>query len=263
MMSLTWSMKSSLVRPNRSTEAWQAYRPAPVSAIISRNSGIGGMSSWPILRAMYWVITDDTPGRPPAQVARCRPGLPTVASLMCSWRALWMASRPKKVKKRFASMPSSEPLDTMMETFSILPFSVTASLLMSHRPSGSDAAAGLGDAGDLRGELGRSLGEELVQLLDAYSRGLAQRAHAGPGALFRVLVPHELHHPPVLLGQRADAALLGDLRRHLLAPLPRVGEETFVADGDLGARVDLDRHVNLLTSRRRAVRPAESSRPLC
>ena len=40
-------------------------------------------------------------------VGRWRPGLPTVAILMCSWRALWMASRPKKVKKRLASMPSA------------------------------------------------------------------------------------------------------------------------------------------------------------
>ena len=40
-------------------------------------------------------------------VGRWRPGLPTVASLMCSWRALWMASRPKNVKNRLASMPSA------------------------------------------------------------------------------------------------------------------------------------------------------------
>ena len=40
-------------------------------------------------------------------VARWRPGLPTVASLMWSWRAWWMASRPKNVKNRLASMPSA------------------------------------------------------------------------------------------------------------------------------------------------------------
>ena len=38
-------MKSSLVKPNMSTDALQAYRPAPVSLIISMNSWMGGMSS--------------------------------------------------------------------------------------------------------------------------------------------------------------------------------------------------------------------------
>src|SRR5689334_4005802 len=112
----------------------------------------------------------------------------------------------------------------MMETFSIVPLAVP-SPGMTHRPFrgqmqppfGSDAAARLGYAGDLRGELGRSLGEELVQLLDAHPGGLAQRAHARPGALVRVLVPHELNDPPVLWRQRFDAGFAGDLRRHLLA----------------------------------------------
>ena len=65
------------------------------------------MSSESILRAMWWIMTEETPGTPLAQVARCRPGLPTVASLMCSCRALWTALRPKKVKNRFASIPSA------------------------------------------------------------------------------------------------------------------------------------------------------------
>src|SRR6516164_9830329 len=110
-----------------------------------------------------------------------------------------------------------------METFSILPFAVTTSLVMTHRPSGldaaagrSDAAAGFRNAGDFRGELGRPLREELVQLLDAHPGGLAQRAHAGAGALLRVLVPHERDDLPVLRRQRADAAFPGDLWRHFL-----------------------------------------------
>ena len=37
----------------------------------------------------------------------CMPGLPTVATLMCSMRLAWMASSPKNVKKRLASMPSA------------------------------------------------------------------------------------------------------------------------------------------------------------
>ena len=52
-------------------------------------------------------MTDDTPGSPPGHRGQVRPGLPTVATLMCSWRALWMASSPKKVKNRFASIPSA------------------------------------------------------------------------------------------------------------------------------------------------------------
>src|ERR1019366_8211311 len=63
------------------------------------------------------------PGRAPARVARCRPGLPTVAILMCSWR--------------------------------------------------------FGNPGDPRGSLGRSLGEQLAQLLDADAGGLAEDAIGG------------------------------------------------------------------------------------
>ena len=36
----------------------------------------------------------------------CMPGLPTVATLILPIRFLMMASRPKNVKKRLASMPS-------------------------------------------------------------------------------------------------------------------------------------------------------------
>jgi len=49
-------------------------------------------------------MTLETPGRPPASVAKCRPGLPTAATLMCSHRFLWIASRPKNVKNRLASL---------------------------------------------------------------------------------------------------------------------------------------------------------------
>ena len=56
-------------------------------------------------------------------------------------------------------------------------------------PAGSDAAAGLGDAADLGRELGRALGEQLVQLLDGHSRGLAQGADGRRVAGLQVLVP--------------------------------------------------------------------------
>src|ERR1051326_2231787 len=98
---------------------------------------------------------------------------------MCSWRALWTASRPKKVKNRFASIPSaraplamirpgytpsSDPWEMTTE-----PFSIVADMPALLSAYGSDAAAGLGNAGDFRGELGRALGEELVQLLDGHA----------------------------------------------------------------------------------------------
>src|SRR6516164_2238409 len=149
----------------------------------------------------------------------------------------------------------------MMETFSILPFDVMASLVMTHRPSGSDAAARLGNAGDLRGELGRPLREELVQLLDAHPGGLAQRAHAGAGALLRVLVPHERDDLPVLWCQRVAAAFPGDLWRHFLMPLLWIGEEAIVVDGDCGARIDLGRHLNLPVIRRVVIRKTRSWHP--
>jgi len=70
------------------------------------NSGIGGISSFSISAANLCVTTADTPGKPPAQVARWRPGFPTVATLTWSCLALLIASSPKKVKNRFASIPS-------------------------------------------------------------------------------------------------------------------------------------------------------------
>src|SRR5512146_1538789 len=125
-----------------------------------------------------------------------------------------------------------------METFSIL----AAMVVPSFPRAGSDAAAGLGNAGDLRGELGRALGEELVELLDGHAGGLAERPDGGPGALFLVLVPHEPDDLPVLPGELGDALGGGDLRGHLLAPLPGVGAEPFVVDGDFGARIGRGGH---------------------
>src|SRR5438445_9313391 len=104
-------------------------------------------------------------------------------------------------------MPSREPLDTMMETFSIL--SVMVVIL-----SGSDAAAGLGDSGDAGGQFGRALGEQLVELLDRDAGGLAECAHGGAGALVGVFGADELQHLPVPVGQLADPRIAGDLRRH-------------------------------------------------
>ena len=99
-------MKSSFVSRNMSTDALQAKSLPPLSAINSRNSGTGGMSSASMRFCMSCVTNDDTPGKPPSIVGRCSAGLPTVATCRCAWRAMLIASRPKKVKKRFASIPS-------------------------------------------------------------------------------------------------------------------------------------------------------------
>ena len=53
----------------------------------------------------------------------------------------------------------------------------------SFRDPRLDAAARLGDAGDLRGQFRGPLGEELVELLDRDARGLAEHAHGRTGAL--------------------------------------------------------------------------------
>ena len=80
--------------------------PAPESAISSTNSGTGGMSSFSIFRDIIFVAIQDMPGMAPTRVGMCRPGLPTVATLMRACRFFVIASSPKKVKKTFASIPS-------------------------------------------------------------------------------------------------------------------------------------------------------------
>ena len=90
-----------------STLALQAYMPQPVSPIISMNSCSGGMSISSIFLVIMCVARADMPGRPPSRVGMCIPGLPTVATLMWSIRFFWTTSMPKKVKNRFASMPSA------------------------------------------------------------------------------------------------------------------------------------------------------------
>jgi hypothetical protein len=93
------------------------------------------MSSSSIFFASWCVTSDDMPGTPPSQVGRWRPGSPTVETFTWLWRERWIASSPKNVKNRFASMPSmrapfamispgytpsSEPRETMMETLSMV-----------------------------------------------------------------------------------------------------------------------------------------------
>ena len=65
------------------------------------------MSSSDIFFSIILVAMADMPGSTPIRLAMCMPGLPTVATLMWSVRSRWMASSPKNVKKRLASIPSA------------------------------------------------------------------------------------------------------------------------------------------------------------
>src|ERR671931_1419795 len=133
-------------------------------------------------------------------------------------------------------MPSSEPLETTIATFSIVAGSVGAACGCSRSSvtarSFLDAAFGLGDAADLGGELGRALGEELVELLDRDAGFLAERADRGRGAAGEVAVAHEADDEPVALGQVRNAVLARDRLGDLFVPLRRVGEEAFGVDVD-------------------------------
>src|SRR4051794_14137098 len=117
----------------------------------------------------------------------------------------------------------------MIEIFSIVALVVLMSAMTG--PS-SDAAAGLGDPGDLRGRLRRALREELVELLDAHTGGLAEDTDGGAGALVRVLGAHEADDRPVRVAQLLDALFACDSRRHVLGPPSGVGEEALVVEGD-------------------------------
>src|SRR5918994_4771042 len=111
-------------------------------------------------------------------------------------------------------MPSSEPLEMTIATFSIVSGSVASVVGCASSSvmvcSFLDAALGLGDAADLGGELGRSLGEELIELLDRDAGFLAERADGGRGAGCEVALAHELDDEPVPVGQLGDAVLGGN-----------------------------------------------------
>src|SRR6266540_4042902 len=135
-------------------------------------------------------------------------------------------------------MPSSEPLEMTIATFSIVSGSEStvfgcssSSVIVS---SFLDAALGLVDAADLGGELGRSLGEELVELLDGDAGFLAERADRGSGSGRQVALAHELDDQPVPVGQLRDAVLGCDCLGDLLVPLLGIRHEALGVDVDRG-----------------------------
>src|SRR3569833_1789948 len=114
-------------------------------------------------------------------------------------------------------MPSRDPLDTMMETFSMASPTTTWSFLEA--AARSDAAVGFGDAGDLRGGLGRAYGEEPVELLDRDAGGLAKCSYGRAGAVGGVLGAHEVYDKPKQNRKNNEAKVFGELGCHDLGPL--------------------------------------------
>src|SRR5579862_1638492 len=102
-------------------------------------------------------------------------------------------------------MPSSEPLEMTIATFSIVAASgvrgwVCSSVSVIACPS-LDAALRLRDPADLGCELCRALGKDLVELLDGHAGFLAERPDRGSVARCEVAVAHEADDEPVPLGQ--------------------------------------------------------------
>src|ERR671924_848834 len=133
-------------------------------------------------------------------------------------------------------MPSSEPLETTIATFSIVSGSAIAVCGFSSSSvivgSFLDAAFGLGDAADLGGELGGPLGEELVELLHGDTQFLAERAdrRCRPGR--QEALAHEADDEPVPVAQLRNTVITRDRLRDRLVPLRRVDEEALGIDVD-------------------------------
>src|SRR4249919_308021 len=113
-------------------------------------------------------------------------------------------------------MPSREPFETTIATFSIVVGSVSATSGWSRvyviiSCSFLDAALRLGDAADLGGELRRTLGKELVELLDGDSGLLAERTNRRRGARREEPLPHEVDDEPVPGRQLRDPVRPRDL----------------------------------------------------
>src|ERR1051326_3675447 len=89
-----------------------------------------------------------------------------------------------------------------------------------------DAAAGLRDAADLRGELRRALGKERVELLDRDARLLAERPDRRGLAGCEEPLAHEADNLPVAGRQLRDPVLAGDLLGQLFRPVLGMRQES-------------------------------------
>jgi len=142
--------------------------------------------------------------------------------------------------------PSSEPLETMIDTFSI--GSLMGTFLFDRMPLARlDAATRLGNSGDLGSCLGWTLRKQLVELLDRDARGLCrgpERSGRFPSLCTRPRM--NLNDLPVVLGKHVDALCLGDLRCHGFGPLARVLEEALIVDLNCCAAIDGAGHGRLL-----------------
>ena len=116
----------------------------------------------------------------------------------------------------------------------------------------SDAARGLGQAGDLASLLGGAVGEQVVQVLagallraELLADGLGQHAHGRGDLEFVVVVAQEIDDFPVLVGH-LDAFGGGEVAADILVPFGEVDQVAFFV-GFVGFAADFDgSHVFLL-----------------
>src|SRR5579859_1789856 len=144
-------------------------------------------------------------------------------------------------------MPSRDPFEMTIETFSMV--SVMTVSFRSTRSwcRRSDAAAWLGNAGDLGCDLGRALGEQLVQLLDGHARRLAERANGWAVAGGEVLIAHEPDDLPMRVGDVLDSLAVGEFGNHVFGPLLWVDEEPLVVEFDFDCSNRGHRYASLVS----------------
>src|SRR6266568_2708753 len=199
------------------------------------NSPIGGISSFSISFFIIPVANDDMPGSAPRRVGMCIPGFPTVATFRLFIRFLMIASRPKKVKKTEASIPSmraplaiirpgytpsSDPCEMMMETLCIgsgvyVCLMVTLSL---------NAALWFWKSCNLCRALCGALREELIQRLGIHAALLGQTPNRGRIAFFLKDRAHEVNDGPVLWRELSNALLDSELTGQIFIPIVAIGE---------------------------------------
>src|SRR6266568_5734570 len=99
-------------------------------------------------------------------------------------------------------MPSSEPRETIIETFLILPSVFSIKLLLRLH-----AARRLGITGDLRCLLDRAVRKQRVEVLGRDSADFVHAPHPGHNPLFLEVFANEVEDPPMGIRQ-GDAEFL-------------------------------------------------------